>query len=245
MNRNLKVFGSALVAVFAMAVVASGVQAQTKVTVGSSPVWLTSEVIEHPTIGKAQTFKLAGGQTLSCEESSAVATVKNGDTSITVVPSFRQCKAVIGTESHFVTVTMNDCDFLGHGGVEVSGGTTFKEVEADLVCPTGKEVEIHVYKGAASETEELCTYKMAPFVNKGGGETHNVAGSPNDVAGTATVSGIALARTGSLLCGAASTTATATGSTTVKAFEYLGGAVSNGTVSELKEGNQVSLTASK
>ncbi len=241
MNRNLKVLGLALVAVFAMtAVLASAAQAQIKVTVGSSPAWLTGEVIEHPTIGKTQTFTLSGGQVLSCEKVTATATVSNGDTSITAFPTYSNCKAVIGTETHLVTVTMNGCDYKFHGGVEVSGGTTFKEVEVDLICPAEKQVEIHVYKSATTETEELCTYKVAGFVNNKGNETHNVAGSPNDLTITTTAEGIATTRTGSLLCGAASTTAKYTGSTTVKAFEDAGGSVTSPI-----EGKQVSLTLSK
>lgn len=236
MHRNLKVLGLALVAVFAMtAVLASAAQAQVKATVGASPAILTGEVIEHPTIGKSQTFTLSGGQKLSCEEVKATGTVLNGATSITASPTYSKCKAVIGTETHLVTVTMNGCDYLFHGGVEVSG-TTFKEVEVDLVCPEGKEVEIHVYKSATTETEELCTYKVHSFVGNKGNETHNEGtGSTNDVTITTSAENVATTRTGSLLCGAASTVAKYTGSTTVKAFEDLEGS----------EGKQVSLTLSK
>jgi len=248
MNRNLKALGTALVAVFAMtAVLASAAQAQTlKVTVNPSPAWLTGEVIEHPNIGKTHTFTLTGGQKLSCEEINFTATVKNGDTSITAVPEYKQCKSVIGTETHLVTVTMNDCDYLFHGGKTASpGSTTFIEVEVDLVCPEGKQVEIHVYKGAASEAEELCTLKVAPFANNKGNETHNVGtGSTNDITITTTATEIETTRTGSLLCGAASQKATYTGSTTVKAFEDKAGSISNGTVSGLIEGPQGSVTIS-
>lgn len=101
MNRNLRALGLALIAVFATAaVLASGAQAQTgKVTVSPSPAWLTASVIEHPEIGKIERFKLAGGQAYVCEENSFAATVKNGDTSITVVPTFKKCSATIGTEA--------------------------------------------------------------------------------------------------------------------------------------------------
>jgi len=246
MNRNFKAIGLALVAALAMtAALASGAQAQIKVTVGSSPAWSTGEVTEHPNIGQNHTFTLSGGQKLSCEEIRFTATVTNGATSSIVVPTYHKCTVVIGSEIHLATITLNDCVYVFHGGVEVSGGTTFKEVEVDLVCPTGKEVEVHVYKSATTETEELCTYKIAPFINNRGNETHNVAGSPDNITITGTVSGIATTRTGSLLCGAASTTGTATGTVTVKAFSDEGGTISNGTVSELKEGAQTSLTASK
>jgi len=246
MNRNLKALGAALLAVFATAaVLASGAQAQTaKVTVSPSPAWLTAEVINHPEIGKIERFKLAGNQTYVCEETSSVATVKNGDTSITLVPIFRKCKATIGTESHLVTFTMNDCDFLLHDmTTETPNSTTFTAL-VDLLCPEGKQVEIHVYKSATGETEELCTYKIAPFVNKGGNVIHNVAGEHNDLTITHTITEIATTRTGSLLCGAASQNLAFTGSTTIRAYEDLGGSISNGTVTGLVEGAQTSLTIS-
>ena len=170
-------------------------------------------------------------------------TEKNGDTSVTIVPTLDECSATIGTEAHRVTVTLNDCDYLFHGGKEVSS-TTFGEGELDLVCPEGKVVELHVYKSATTETEELCTYKISPFTNKKGNEYHNIAGSPNDVTITTTITEIAITRTGSLICGAASMTATYTGSTTLRAYEDVGGTISEGTVSGLQEGSQVSLTAS-
>lgn len=244
MTRKLKVSWAVLVVALAMtAVLASGAQAAIKVTTGVSPAWSTGEVIEHTTIGKRHSFRTSGGQELSCEEVKFTATETNGATSVTIVPSMNKCEATIGTETHLVTVTMNDCDYLFHGGKEVTS-TTFGEGELDLVCPEGKVVELHVYKSATTETEELCTYKIAPFINKNGNEFHNIAGSPNDVTVTTTMSEIAVTRTGSLLCGAASTTATYTGSTTLRAFEDKGGSISNGTVSGLVEGAQVSQTAS-
>ncbi len=246
MNRNFKVLGLALVAVFAMsAVLASAAQAQVgKVTVSPSPAWLTGEVIVHPNIGKVETLKLTGGQDLACEEVISKATVKNGETSITVVSQFNKCTAAIGTENHLVTVTMNDCDFqLSDLTTETPNSTTFTALSS-LVCPVEKQVEIHVYKSATTETEELCTYKVAPFVNKGGTVIHNVAGEPNDLTITHTVTEIPVTRTGSLLCGGASQTGFFTGSTTVKAFEDKGGSISNGTVTGLIEGAQGSVTIS-
>jgi len=247
MNRNLKALGLALLAVFAMsAVLASAAQAQlAKVTVGSSPAWLTGEVISHPTIGNFATFTLAGGQVLSCEAANFDATVRNGDTEITFVQTFSACKAVIGTESHLVTVTMNHCDFLLHDMTTQSPNSTTFTALIDLVCPAEKQVEIHVYKAAANETEELCTYKVASFQNKGGNVIHNEAGTPhNDLKLTHTVTEIKTTRTGSLLCGAASQNATFTCSTTIRAFEDLGGSIVDGTVVGLLEGAQTSLTIS-
>jgi len=244
MNRNLKTLGVAVaVALTVTAVFAVGAKAAIKVTSAVSPVWSTGNVIEHPNIGNKHTFTTSGGQVLSCETATFTSTENNGDTSVTIVPTLKNCSAKIGSETLLVTVTFNDCDYLMHGGKEVSS-TTFSEGEIDLVCPSGKVLEIHIYKSATSETEELCTYKVAPFVNKVANEFHNVAGSPNDVTVTSTLTGMAVTRTGSLACGAASMTATYTGSTTLRAYEDVGGTISEGTVSGLQEGSQVSLTAS-
>src|SRR3982750_3566586 len=122
MTRNLKALGLALVAVFAMtAVLSSAAQAQIKVTTGVSPAWLTGEAVNHTGIASAKThtFTLTGGQVLTCTEPKFHATVKNGDTSITIVPTYNNCDAKIGVEVFKTTVTMNDCDYVFHGGVEV------------------------------------------------------------------------------------------------------------------------------
>jgi hypothetical protein len=245
MTRNLKALGLALVAVFATtAVLASAAQAQIKVTTGISPAWLTGEQVitapHHFTVEN-------GGPKVACQTADFAATVNSGDTSVTVVPKYEKCHAIIGTETFKVTVTMNDCDYLFHGGVEVSS-TTFKEGEIDLVCPVAKEVEVHIYKKPTEEIEELCTLKVAPFTNNKaplGNEFHNEGtGSTNDLTVTTNLT-FNITRTGSLLCGKTPNTAVYTGSTTLKAFEHKGGTIFNGTVASLVEGNQVSLTASK
>jgi hypothetical protein len=242
MTRNFKALGLMLVATFAMsAVVASGAQAL-KVTVGASPAWLTGEQV-----GKATFTVENGGPVVSCGSATGAATVKNGDETITAIPTtYSGCQATIGTEAFKATVTPNDCDALFHGGVEVSS-TTFKEGEGDLKCPAGKVVEVHIYKNEA-ETEELCTLTIAEQLNrKGEGLLHNVSGSggaPDYVMAEGGVT-VNMTRDGSLLCGKASNTAIAAGLGIVKAFEDKGGSVSNGTVTGLVEGNQVSLTASK
>jgi hypothetical protein len=86
---------------------------------------------------------------------------------------------------------------------------------------------------------------VAEQLNKKNNEFHNEgAGSTNDVTVTSNVT-VNITRTGSLLCGKTPNTAVYEGTTTLKAFEDKGGTISNGTVSGLVEGAQVSLTASK
>jgi hypothetical protein len=239
MTRSLRALLLALVAVFAMtAVLASATQAQIKVTTGASPAWLTgSQVGSH-------TFTVEnGGPVLSCLVADFTATVTSGANAVTVVPRYTTCQAEIGAEVFKATLTMNDCDYLFHGGVEVSS-TTFSEGEVDLKCPAGKGgIELHIYR-ELDESVELCTLTVAEQLNKKGTEFHNIAGIPNDLTLTSVVT-VNMTRTGSLLCGKASNTAIYAGTTTLKAFEDAGGTISNGTVSGLVEGAQVSLTASK
>jgi hypothetical protein len=239
MNRNLKALGLALAVAFAMtAVLASGAQA-IKVTVGSSPAWLTGD--QHVT----HEFKLANnGPVLDCTTVALHATVKNNDETVTVIPTYSGCTAKVGTETLKATVTMNDCDYLLHGGTEVSS-TTFKDIEVDIVCPTGNVIEVHIYKKEPHEAaNELCTLTVPSQVNKKGIESHVISGTPNDLTLTLNVANVTVNRDGSLLCGVAANTATYTGASTVKAFKDLGGTVSNGTITGLTEGEQVSLTIS-
>jgi len=241
MTRNLKALGLALVAAFAMtAVMASGAQAL-KVTVGSSPAWLTGKQV-----GEHRFTVHNNGPTLECATADFTATaLKNGEEQVTVVPTYDNCKATIGLETLTATVTMNDCDYLFHGGTEVTS-TTFDGVEVDLKCPVGKVVEVHIYKKAPHEPiNELCTLTVAEQNNLKENQFHNEAdGTSNDVTLTTEVT-VNITRHGSLLCGKASNGALYEGVTTITAFEDKGGTISNGTVSGLVEGNQTSLTISK
>lgn len=238
MTHKLKALWLTVATAFAMtALLASGAQAQIKVTVGASPAWLTGGQVG------LHTFSVeSNGPVISCEQGTFVATVTNGATQVTVVPTYGTCHATVGAETLKTTVTMNDCDFLLHGGVEVTS-TTFNEGEHDIKCPVGKVIEVHIYKNSA-ETEELCTLTIAEQLNKKNSETHDIAGTPNDVSIVSEVT-VNVTRHGSLLCGKASNSAVYKGTTTMRAYEDQGGSVSNGTVSNLVEGAQVSLTDSK
>jgi len=240
MTRNLKALGLALAAVFAMtAVLAAGAQAQSHVTVGASPAWLTGE--QHS--GNHRFSVENNGPVLECSTAKFDATVFNGDTEVTVVPTYTGCSAAIGAEVFPVTVTINDCEYIFNDGAKVTSSTFTSNV--DVECPDGGVIEVHIYKNVA-HTDELCTLTVAPQTNKAGSEFHNVAGvgsDPNDLTLTTNVT-VTTTRHGSLLCGKASNSAIYTGNTTIKAYEHKGGSISTSTVSGLAEGAQVSLTIS-
>jgi len=67
--------------------------------------------------------------------------------------------------------------------------------------------------------ESLCTVKVLPFESKTEATFTNTAASPEDVDLTTSIKEIKTERTGSLLCGAASSTATYTGATTLRAYD--------------------------
>jgi len=240
MTRNFKALGPALVAAFAMtAVMASGAQAQSHVTVGASPAWLTGE--QHS--GNHRFSVENNGPVFECSIAKFDATVFNGDTEVTVVPTYSGCSAAIGAEVLPVTVTINDCEYIFNDGVKVTSSTFTSNL--DLECPDGGVIEVHIYKNAA-HTEQLCTLTFAPQTNKQGIEFHNVAGAgsdPNDLTLTTNLT-LSVTRHGSLLCGKASNSFIYTGNTTIQAYEHKGGSISTSTVSGLAEGNQVSLTIS-
>jgi len=240
MTRKLKALWLTVVAAFAMtAVLASGAQAQVKVTVGASPAWLTGSQV-----GSHKFTVHNNGPIITCEQVTFTATVKSGDTEVTIVPSYSACTAAIGAENFPVTITLNDCDLLFHGGIEVSS-TTFSEGEIDLRCSAGKVVEIHIYKKAPHTVEnELCALTITEQLNKQITESHNISGTPNDLTFTSEIT-LNITRHGSLLCGKATNGSVYEGVTTMKAYEDKGGTVSNGTISGLVEGAQTSLTDSK
>jgi hypothetical protein len=254
MTRFLKALGLALVAAFALsAMIASAAQAQAlKVTAASYPAVLTGTVIKHKeteTEPFVHTFTTSGGAVLSCKKITFTSTITAATERLTVIPKYEECSAKIGASALPATVTMEDCDYEFHGGVTETDTDKFEKGEVDLVCPKGVAGPvIHIFETAAKheKNESLCTLTVAPFTNKSGVTyTNTTTPTPDDVDVSATTEGIALTRTGSLLCGSANQTATYTGSVTLKAFEDKGKATpENGTLTEVVEGNQIGVTVS-
>ncbi len=158
MTSKLKALGLALVAVFAMsALVASAAQAVPQVTSQSSPLRLEG------TGGGSTEALTSFGSTVSCTtihyKSSLTATPSS---TITLEMSYEGCTGFGGL---LITVTMNGCTYVFHLTEKVAAG--HYRAHVDIVCPAGKEIEIHVYGSAAAHTAgtALCTVKIPPQNN--------------------------------------------------------------------------------
>ena len=204
MIRNFKALGLALVAVFAMsalaATAASAAEQGFATSTGNFKLTGTDEAT-----GNALTYP--GEEKLVCPESHYVGEKENGgflasgSKTFTVTPTYTNCSA--GPNNHKATVTMNGCDFLFHLGNTKSGVTDTYAVTADLVCPAGKEVEVHVYFAAGNENIQVCKIKFGAQTGLGGATVKDLTNGTVTVGGTTT--GIKASKSG--ICGAGETNA--------------------------------------
>jgi hypothetical protein len=220
MTRNFKAFGLAMVAALALsAVVASGAQAATaSVRAGSYPATLTGN---QKTVN---VLSVGGGvRKVSCKTAIFHGTITAAADPVTLTPTYSECNSEPGGPA---TVTMNGCDYdLYPNSVTATTGTG----TADLTCPAGKEVEVHIYENAEKHAkgESLCTYDIPPQTNLSAGEYHNetnAATGKKDITATLNVTNIATKSTvnAKILCGiapGATGTSTLSGSVTLTADE--------------------------
>ncbi len=108
------------------------------------------------------------------------------------------CIGHVGSTEALATVTMNGCDYVLHLNT-TEGGAGEYGVEADLVCPEGKKVEIHVYSltDTAHKTS-VCTFTFGPQTGLKGARLKAIAGGKLTLGGT--VKGISASREG-VVCG--------------------------------------------
>ena len=197
MIRNLKILGLALVAMLAFgAMVASAASASFHAE--------QKEVQLTVTPGSLQTQKfqyVSGGITVECNsltvESTFVGTEHDEGpptawtgTDITAIPHYGNCEPILGNA---VTVDTNSCYYTFTLAAGSTSGT------AHIKCNTAND-------GFTITIGSLCTIKVGPqevgpisYSNVGSGTTREVTIHP-------TVTGIQGSRTGSILCGAASST---------------------------------------
>ena len=219
MIRNLKALGLAVMAAFAFsAVAASGAQALTVDAPGA--VTITGEQLTLVPPHDDHEFTLSSGRGFTCNNAVFDGTVNDGDTFITVTPTYSGCFSN-GTQP--TTVTHNGCDYKFYGGTTEPDSThAFHKVTVDLECPKDKDIEVHVYSSHANHTAGtvLCTYTIKPFVGTHENTLENTTGTIKDLDLTTTVSNIPVTRvTGSaLVCGNENQTAVYTGATTVRAY---------------------------
>ncbi len=260
MIRNLKALGLALIAAFAMsAVLASSALAvgedSLRLTPGELPAILTGEQIKGAG-HENHRFLTSGGASIECEVAKFAGTIKAGATTletqtVTIRPTYEKCFGKVGESKLPATVNMTHCDYIFHGGKKAATPVdTFEKGLVDLVCEKATEtphVELYMNELDHTNKKALCSLTVTPFVNKGNNTFTNTTGTPDDVDVTSKVEGIAVDRTGSLLCGAKEQTATYTGTTTLRAFKDQGVHLisSEPTIYEYTDTGQINLTVSE
>ena len=218
MTRNLKALGLALMAAFALSAVGATAAQALEADVGAGGQTITGNQLNESAPHNNHSFVLSSGRAFACSTAVFDGTIENGDTEVTVTPTYSGCLSN-GTQP--ATVTHNGCDYRFYNGEEESPNN-FTNVTVDLECDPGNVIEVHVYSSHANHTSGtvLCTYNVAPFVGEHNNTLSNTGSAPDDVKVVSTVEGIAVTRvTGSaLVCGNASQTATYTGVTTLRAY---------------------------
>jgi hypothetical protein len=215
MIRNLKVLGLALVAAFALtALTASIASAQGKLT-SDGLVTLTGSETGSPNPtnpGTPEEFyhngltgpfgavtcngsTYTGHAVLTHAETTAGkkhALIASGSTTATITPHYAtKCFAhipVLGTRP--ATVTMNGCDYVFTIG-QTTGGTNTYGLSADVKCPAGKVIEVHIYKKDSInhlDNDVICTIKVGEVNNSditGAHLTNTPASNDIDIVGAA------------------------------------------------------------
>lgn len=196
MIRNLKALGLALVAMLALgAVMASAASAQNGEATSDEEVPFTLTGEETGTLLQ-NSFTSALGN-ITCDGSTYTGHKYNetphkyippGANTVTVTPHYAtKCFThipVLGTRP--TTVTLNGCDFVLHIGATTGEGDTYG-VTADLICPPGKKVEVHVYKATSTEhldVDSVCTITIAEQKGLSGPHLTDTTNGHVDLAGT-------------------------------------------------------------
>ncbi len=217
MIRNLKALGLAVVAVLALsAVAASAALAVPQFEVGTGAGNISG------TKTSANVFTVAGGRTVTCEVITAKGSETTTSSTLTLTPLFSECHSVLAGVKVPATVTTNDCHILVHLTSLISAGLYL--AHGDLTCEGTKDIEIHVYPEGTKPSEHstktpLCQYTVKPQTGISKVELkNNATGAKKDIDATLTLSNIAYTRTTGTIpnCGAASSTATLSGTDTLK-----------------------------
>ena len=127
MMRNLKVLGTAVVAVLAMsAFVASAASADTFQSEGGVKASLTGAQVT------TNILKTTAGSA-ECKTATFTATTASGVSEVPAVPAYSSCTCI----GIACTVSMNGCSYVLR--INGAGSTTGT---ADVVCPEGKEITL-------------------------------------------------------------------------------------------------------
>ncbi len=224
-NRSLKAFGVALAAALALsAALAPAALAVPKLTsfLNAYPATLEGASITSTVID------LGGTRPIECTKKFE-GTINNKaeaeKSEVTITPTLENCTASILGNRDPATVTFNGCKYRlrfteeTRGVIEAEGWqVTGKENE--IMCPAGKEIEIHAYatKEKDEKNEPLCTYKIGPQVTGGDIDYKMDEALPSKtLTMNTTLEGIAVTKTTGTVtnCGAVAQNATSSGETKV------------------------------
>ncbi len=236
MIRNLKILGSALVAMLILsALMVSAAFAAPKLT--PAPEEYPVKLKGSQTV--TSVFSLEGGRKFECSTATFEGTIANKaeaeQSELTAKPTLSGCTATILGNVTETTVTLNECDYL-FTATETTSGTIKDEgwevtgKEFHIQCPTGKSIEIHVYSTAANHTSNtpLCTYTIGAQTPTGDADyklTEKDAegnGTSGDIKWTLT--GIVAKRTAGTAtnCGGATQSGSMTGEVKFEGFNAAG-----------------------
>ncbi|HYJ21926.1 MAG TPA: hypothetical protein VEW07_07885 [Solirubrobacterales bacterium] len=155
MNSKTKVLGLALIAVLALSAFSATASQGAVVTAGAYPATLTAKDVKtvHGELARLTTGN--GARYLECSTATLAATISEAKTEVEITPTYSECFSN-GLTTVPATITVNGCTFKLHATTTASG-------QATVVCPAGKQIEVHVYENAVKheENKPLCTYDIA------------------------------------------------------------------------------------
>lgn len=175
MTRMLESLGSAMAAAVLIAAAAPAAQAEIggKLTAPQYPAIVTGAFQNATTIdiGEPMVRNVMCAATLD--------TTLSGPTSpVSFTPTYSNC--ISGPESTLTTITTNGCKYAmefnkpGTTGNPATTGAMY----AQISCPPGQQIEIHVYASMAKHlaNEPICTYDLSTGAPVLGGSYHNTMG---------------------------------------------------------------------
>jgi hypothetical protein len=221
MTRKLKTLGLAVVAIMALsAVIASASQA-------AAAKFMAETSYPAPVKGvstNTHTFTTPAGITLSCTTATFTGIASAESAELTMGPKYENCSTKVLGITFPVKATIGEaghkCDYLFHAGVTTATADEYAGT-VDVKCEAaGEDITVDVFESKKKEEENVtfCQLHIAPQTGLGAiNYNNNTAASPKSVAVEASVAGIATTRTGSALCGAATSSASYAGKVTVTA----------------------------
>ena len=191
MTRNLKAIGLALLlaALATSALAATGAFAEEEegapgtLTAAAYPATLDGTDVA----GQTNAFTLFGEEIVCPDSSYTSGQIAAATTAVTITPTYNNAQCSAGGGGHKVTVTMNGCDYQLNIGKTT---TKFKDnyyVTIDLLCPPGKDVEIHKYFGMKDEFIQECKYTIKEQKGLKGAKVTNEIDAGGKTTGTFTL----------------------------------------------------------